>query len=149
MAHSSGTLQSQPALWQASFITAAAGGRASQATERSAPLTEAIPSMSLDPSVGTGHRDLIHDIALDYFGRRMATCSSDQTIRMWDLETPTSSPSSPSLSTEPHWQCNTQLKGHSGSIWRLAWAHPEFGQIIASCSADRCSLKVFVVFFFN
>ncbi|CAM9666475.1 unnamed protein product [Choristocarpus tenellus] len=26
-------------------------------------------------------------------------------------------------------------------IWRLAWAHPEFGQIIATCSADR-SVKI-------
>ena len=26
---------------------------------------------------------------------------------------------------------------HSGSVWRVTWAHPEFGQVIASCSFDR------------
>jgi len=30
-----------------------------------------------------------------------------------------------------------EWKAHSGSIWKLAWAHPEFGQVIASCSFDR------------
>lgn len=28
-------------------------------------------------------------------------------------------------------------QAHSGSIWKVAWAHPEFGQLIASCSFDR------------
>jgi hypothetical protein len=27
------------------------------------------------------HKDLIHDVAYDFYGRRMATCSSDQMIR--------------------------------------------------------------------
>ncbi len=26
---------------------------------------------------------------------------------------------------------------HSGAVNKLAWAHPEFGQVLASCSADR------------
>jgi nucleoporin SEH1 len=30
-----------------------------------------------------------------------------------------------------------ELQAHSGSIWRLSWAHPEFSQIVASCSFDR------------
>jgi WD40 repeat protein len=25
---------------------------------------------------------------------------------------------------------------HAGSIWRVDWAHPQFGQVIATCSAD-------------
>eukprot|EP00746_Dinoflagellata_sp_MGD_P153961 gnl/MRDRNA2_/MRDRNA2_84565_c0_seq2.p1 gnl/MRDRNA2_/MRDRNA2_84565_c0~~gnl/MRDRNA2_/MRDRNA2_84565_c0_seq2.p1 ORF type:complete len:274 (+),score=35.41 gnl/MRDRNA2_/MRDRNA2_84565_c0_seq2:95-916(+) len=28
-------------------------------------------------------------------------------------------------------------KAHVGPIWRLSWAHPEFGQVLASCSEDR------------
>lgn len=28
-------------------------------------------------------------------------------------------------------------KAHSGSVWRLSWAHPEYGQVIATCSFDR------------
>lgn len=30
------------------------------------------------------HKDLIHDVAYDFYGRRLATCSSDQTIKIWD-----------------------------------------------------------------
>ena len=31
------------------------------------------------------HKDLIHDVSYDYHGRRMATCSSDQSVkvRIW------------------------------------------------------------------
>jgi len=28
-------------------------------------------------------------------------------------------------------------QAHSGSIWKVTWAHPEFGQLLASCSLDR------------
>ncbi|RMX51378.1 hypothetical protein pdam_00011376 [Pocillopora damicornis] len=31
------------------------------------------------------HKDLIHDVSYDYHGRRMATCSSDQSVKVWDL----------------------------------------------------------------
>lgn len=31
------------------------------------------------------HKDLIHDVAYDFYGERMATCSSDQyvKVRLW------------------------------------------------------------------
>lgn len=29
------------------------------------------------------------------------------------------------------------LKGHSGPVWQVSWAHPRFGNILASCSYDR------------
>ena len=32
-------------------------------------------------------------------------------------------------------------KAHDSSVLKLSWAHPEFGQVIASCSFDR-SIKV-------
>ena len=28
------------------------------------------------------HKDVIHDVAYDYYGKRMATCSSDQTVKV-------------------------------------------------------------------
>lgn len=28
------------------------------------------------------------------------------------------------------------LKGHTGPVWEVAWAHPTFGTILASCSYD-------------
>ena len=33
-------------------------------------------------SFDTEHKDVIHDIAFDYYGKRMATCSSDQVVKV-------------------------------------------------------------------
>lgn len=32
---------------------------------------------------------------------------------------------------------NFLFQCHTGIIWRVTWAHPEFGQVIATCSHDR------------
>jgi len=77
----------------------------------------------------SGHQDVVHDVAMDYYGKRLATCSSDRTIKLFSVgaqEQHTSS-SSP-LAT---------LTGHEGPVWQVAWAHPKFGSILASCSYDR------------
>lgn len=76
--------------------------------------------------VKTDHKDLIHDVAFDYYGTRMATCSSDQTVRVWELE-----------AVSGNWNCTSSWKAHSGSVWKVTWANPEFGQVIATCSFDR------------
>ena len=34
----------------------------------------------------SGHLSYIHDISYDWYGRRLATCSSDQRIKIWDLD---------------------------------------------------------------
>eukprot|EP00795_Rhopilema_esculentum_P001855 gene1855-16348_t len=33
--------------------------------------------------------------------------------------------------------CYRILQTHSGSVWKVTWAHPEFGQVLATCSFDR------------
>jgi len=71
------------------------------------------------------HKDLIHDVAFDFYGRRMATCSSDQSVKIWDMN------------ENGEWVCTSSVKTHCGSVWKVSWAHPEFGQIIATCSFDR------------
>ena len=38
--------------------------------------------MFLAKSVASEHKDLIHDVSFDYHGRRMATCSSDHTVKV-------------------------------------------------------------------
>lgn len=35
-------------------------------------------------SLNAEHKDLVHDMAFDFYGRRMATCSSDQTVKVWN-----------------------------------------------------------------
>ena len=76
-----------------------------------------------------GHKDLIHDVAFDWYGDRMATCSSDQHVKIWDRDPATNS-----------WKNTATWKSHSGSVWKVTWAHPEFGQIVATCSFDRTAV---------
>ncbi|KAA6410875.1 MAG: transport sec13 [Lasallia pustulata] len=71
----------------------------------------------------SGHDDMIHDAALDYYGRRLATCSSDKTIKIFEID------------GETHKLTDT-LKGHEGAVWCVSWAHPKYGNILASSSYD-------------
>ena len=32
--------------------------------------------------IATDHKDLIHDVSYDFYGKRMATCSSDQSVKV-------------------------------------------------------------------
>jgi len=75
--------------------------------------------------VPTSHEDLIHDAQLDYYGKRLATCSSDRTIKIFDV-----------METGERKQ-TADLTGHNGPVWQVAWAHPQFGNVLASCSYDR------------
>lgn len=36
-----------------------------------------------------------------------------------------------------NWNITASWKAHSGSVWKVTWAHPEFGQVLATCSFDR------------
>lgn len=73
--------------------------------------------------ITNAHTDLIHDTVLDYYGKHLATCSSDKTIKIFEIE------------GETHKLIDT-LTGHEGPVWRVDWAHPKFGTILASCSYD-------------
>jgi len=81
--------------------------------------------MYVTKSINANHEDLIHDVAYDFYGKRMATCSSDQKVKVWDQQ------------ENGEWVCSASWKSHYGSVWKVNWAHPEFGQVIATCSFDR------------
>jgi len=68
---------------------------------------------------------MIHDVQLDYYSKRLATCSSDRTIKIFEV--------SDGGANVPL----SEIKGHEGPVWQVSWAHPKFGSIIASCSYDR------------
>ena len=38
--------------------------------------------MFVAKNIPTDHKDLIHDVAYDFYGKRMATCSSDQSVKV-------------------------------------------------------------------
>ncbi|KAH7040307.1 protein transporter sec-13 [Microdochium trichocladiopsis] len=76
----------------------------------------------------SGHDDMIHDAVLDYYGRKLATCSSDKTIKIFEIEGESQ-------------RLTDTLKGHEGAVWCVAWAHPKYGNILASAGYDG---KVFI-----
>ncbi|KAN0078310.1 WD40-repeat-containing domain protein [Tylopilus felleus] len=84
----------------------------------SATTTDVVP-------IETAHEDMIHDAQLDYYGKRLATCSSDRTVKVFNV-----------VDGEPSKTAGQTLKGHTGPVWQVAWAHPKFGNILASCSYD-------------
>jgi WD40 repeat protein len=89
--------------------------------------------------------------------QRLATCSSDRTIKIWDQEDqsersgqwksqPTCLAKQVRLRAAP--RCDGMpgrpvAQAHNGSIWRVCWAHPEFGQVVASCSFDK-TVKIWI-----
>ncbi|KAL0088047.1 WD40-repeat-containing domain protein [Phycomyces blakesleeanus] len=84
--------------------------------------------MSSITAFDTAHEDLVHDIAYDFYGKRLVTCSSDQRLKVWDFVEHEDSAA---------WEINDTWKAHDSSILKAIWANPEYGQVIASCSFDR------------
>ena len=64
--------------------------------------------------VDTQHEDLVHDAQLDYYGSKLATSSSDRTIKIYNI-------------SEDASELSATLQGHEGPVWQVSWAHPKFG----------------------
>lgn len=80
-------------------------------------------------TVETFHEDAVHDAQLDFYGSMLATCSSDRTVKVFDVQNGEAV------------GAGETLVGHEGPVWQVAWAHPSFGTILASASYDG---KVFI-----
>lgn len=75
-------------------------------------------------SVDTAHEDIIHDSQMDYYGVQLATCSSDRTVKIFEIKNGAQRP----VAT---------LQGHEGPVWQISWAHPKYERVLASCSYDK------------
>lgn len=75
-------------------------------------------------TIDTGHEDMIHDAEVDYYGLYLATCSSDHSVKIYDIK------------NGAH-NLLEDLQGHFGPVWQVAWSHPKFDNLLASCSYDR------------
>ncbi|KAG5518544.1 hypothetical protein PMAC_002940 [Pneumocystis sp. 'macacae'] len=84
-------------------------------------------------TIKTTHEDLIHDVTYDYYGRRIATCSSDLRVKIFDYDDVTG-----------EWQENDSWKSADAPILKVIWANPQgnLGQVIAICSIDR-TVRIF------
>ncbi|KAI9220515.1 protein transporter sec-13 [Blastocladiella britannica] len=79
-------------------------------------------------SFDSQHEDIIHDAQFDYYGKRLATCSSDKSIKIFDVK------------DDAQTLLDT-LKGHDGPVWAVAWSHPKWGSLLASAGYDH---RVFI-----
>ena len=61
-------------------------------------------------TVSADHRDLIHDVSYDFYGKRMATCSSDQMIKVWDLKVTVCIPSHSCTPISPQFPYSSPLR---------------------------------------
>ncbi|CAB3409537.1 unnamed protein product [Caenorhabditis bovis] len=75
--------------------------------------------------IDTTHRDAIHDAQLNMYGSRLATCGSDRVVKIFEVR--------PNGQSFPI----ADLTGHSGPVWKVSWAHPKFGGLLASASYDK------------
>jgi protein transport protein SEC13 len=74
--------------------------------------------------IDTQHEDMVHDAQMDYYGSKLATCSSDRTIKIYNV-------------SENAYELSATIQGgHEGPVWQVSWAHPKFGVLLASCSFD-------------
>lgn len=79
---------------------------------------------------------------MDYFGKRLATCSSDRTVKIFEVSedqqtlVATLTGYIYIMIVSLMWLLNL-LCSHEGPVWQVAWAHPKYGSILASCSYDR------------
>ncbi|KAA1476151.1 WD40 repeat-like protein [Dentipellis sp. KUC8613] len=76
--------------------------------------------------IQNAHNDLVTDAAYDFYGLRLATCSLDHRIKVWQLD-----------ESNGTWSAASDWKAHDAAVSRVSWAHPEFGSVIASGSFDR------------
>lgn len=71
------------------------------------------------------HRDVVHDTQFDYYGKLLATASSDRSVGIFLVQ------------DQVPIKKLTSLAGHEGPVWAVSWAHPRFGSLIASASYDQ------------
>ena len=69
---------------------------------------------------------MISDMSFDWFGNRLAVLSDNNKITIYKYENST-------------WKIDYDKfeNAHSGPIWKIKWAHPSFGNILATCSYDH------------
>lgn len=66
---------------------------------------------------------IVHDMSFDWTGRRLAAACSDKILRMFTKKA-------------EKWIDDGVIKIQGASAWKVKWARPEFGTIIATCSLD-------------
>lgn len=96
---------------------------------QSSQLNFSLAHESFTTTIETDHQDMIHDLAYNSTGKLLATCSADQTIKIWKL--------GPNTKAQLMQTITKQRHTHKSAIRCICWAHSSFGSIFATCSIDK------------
>jgi len=66
----------------------------------------------------------LNDVKLDYYAKRAAVAAANENVvHIWDV-------------TDVPQKAVAQLRAHEGPLWKVAWAHPKYGSLLATCGYD-------------
>ena len=125
-------------------------GKVSATVSESVPIETAHEDMIVSRKINyqsPGRSSLVwplqHDAQLDYYGKRLATCSSDRTVKVFDVIEGDAQHSGGShvlkgcvFNSSSRNLYSGWFRRHTGPVWQVSWAHPKYGHILASCSYD-------------
>lgn len=81
------------------------------------------------------HESTVWSLSFDHTGTRLATCSDDQTVKIWKEYLPNNPEGIPTPDNEPVWKCVCTLSGyHTRTVYDVAWCHQT--QLIATACGD-------------
>mmetsp|Transcript_23094 Transcript_23094/g.41686 ORF Transcript_23094/g.41686 Transcript_23094/m.41686 type:complete len:386 (-) Transcript_23094:962-2119(-) len=80
--------------------------------------------------LASSSNDYVQDLAFDFYGRRIAMCCGDRTVRVWDL------------GKDGEWVSSesSEWRAHRGTVTRVSWAHPEFGPLLVTGGTDNMAI---------
>ena len=76
--------------------------------------------------IATDNKEIVNDLSFDWSGKRLAIVTAERKIKIYTKENPEDDP-------KVNWVLTSDFSAHLGPIWKIKWAHPDFGSIIATC----------------
>jgi protein transport protein SEC13 len=76
----------------------------------------------------TQHDGNINDCQFDFYGLYLASCDSNGFVQISSANKDASKNAI---------EASSYFKAHEGPVWSLAWAHPKYENVIATCGFDR------------
>lgn len=73
-------------------------------------------------------QDRITAASYDFSGRRLATCSADHTVKVFDK-------------SNDNWVLNDSWRAHDAAVTSVSWAGPQYAPLLVSSSHD-CTVKI-------
>jgi len=77
-------------------------------------------------ALNTQHEDNINDCQFDYYGTTLASCGSDGFVQISALK-----------NGKQGADTIENFHAHDGPVWQVAWAHPKYESVIATCGYDN------------